>query len=317
MMNKNEFNEAMREAVESRIRDKGLEVSAELRDVAKDNGTTRTGIVFAGESRIQPVLYIDGLFKEYQDGRGFEEIADSMADLYMESGAQADFNLNMITDWEQAKEHVQVCVRNAEMNKELLQDVPHEMVGDLAVLYRVQLDNCPGDTTGSVLIHNGLLQAYGVDQETLNAQAWKNTREQNSYSCKSMFETLTGMMPGLADDMPADVMENMDMRMYVLTNQSKTNGACYMCDKETLAKVAEALESNLIMLPSSIHECIVLPDNGAHDMDELRSMVHEVNETQLEPGEVLSGNVYTYNAQTQEIGVYDGQDGSMVMGGQQ
>ena len=87
---------------------------------------------------------------------------------------------------------------------------------------------------------------------------------------------------------------------YLMQNKEKVNGAVAICDKELLSNIAREHNSNLVILPSSIHECIIHIDNNP-DMEMYSNMVREVNETQVEPEEVLSDHAYFFNKETCEI----------------
>ena len=89
--------------------------------------------------------------------------------------------------------------------------------------------------------------------------------------------------------------------MYVLTNKDKHYGAAYMFDKEVMSRIAEEIGGDMVVLPSSIHESILLRKGKDTDFDTLREMVKEVNRTQLLPTEILSDEVYQYSRDTQTL----------------
>ena len=312
MMSKNEFSKVLAEAVKVRLEQMGTHVEIESREVLKNNGNVQNGLGISDGSNIQSVFYIDAMYERFVAGEGdLDQMAASVSENYLSNKPTDDFNLGRIMDYEQAKDHIVVSVRNAEKNEELLKTVPHDRVGDLAVMYRVEVTDCPGGGTGSVLINDGLMRSYGIDQDTLREQAWNNTREQHPYSFLPMIEALKKMLPGVEEDFPVDLCPELDGRMYLLTNSGKDGGASYLCDKQTLAEVAKELDDNLIILPSSIHECIVLPESKGGELAMFKAMVEEVNATQVTPEEFLSNNVYCFDAQTQELSVYDGQSEAM------
>lgn len=89
--------------------------------------------------------------------------------------------------------------------------------------------------------------------------------------------------------------------MYVITNRARTNGAGAILYPELLKDFATAIHKDLFILPSSVHECILLPVFGDENIDELKSMVKDINETQVAPEEVLSDSVYYYSMEKQCI----------------
>ena len=90
-------------------------------------------------------------------------------------------------------------------------------------------------------------------------------------------------------------------KMYVLTNLLKRYGAAALLYPGTLKKAGEVLGSDFAILPSSIHEVLLLPDDKAQNYDFYRQMVSEVNRTQVDPEEVLSFNLYRYDREKAEI----------------
>lgn len=91
------------------------------------------------------------------------------------------------------------------------------------------------------------------------------------------------------------------MPLYVLTNRERIFGASAMLYSDKVRKLAEELNTDLLILPSSVHEVLLLPDDKAQNYDFYRQMVSEVNRTQVDPEEVLSFNLYRYDREKAEI----------------
>jgi len=89
--------------------------------------------------------------------------------------------------------------------------------------------------------------------------------------------------------------------MYVLSNADKLNGAAAILDSKTMEDISEKLGGDFIVLPSSIHEVIVLPVNEDMDRQTLEAMVQDVNAGQVAPEERLSDHVYMYDSQAKEL----------------
>jgi len=307
-MTKEEFCEAIRGDLEEHIRESFPEAKVAVQEYTKNNGVTRTGLaVTETGSNIQPVIYLDDAYRRYDDGSTYRDVYGGIKNAY-DSSLGPDFDAEAFLNYENAKGNLSVCVRNAEMNADLLERIPHDIVGDLAVMYRIETGPIGGDGgTGSVLVTDQILERLGVSEDTLREDAWANQRENHPYQFRSMKEVMVDMMGG---DVPEEMQAAFDLepvQMYVLSSGSGINGAVYMCDKEALAEIAEKVGDDLVMLPSSIHEAIILKGSVADDMEQLKDMVETVNATEVSPDEVLSNNVYTYDAQTQEISVYTGE----------
>jgi len=317
MFTREDFMDEMKTRVERELHERDIDIEVSSNKVNKNNGMEKWVMGFSGNGRnVQPVIYMDDFYEKcMNDDMTLSEIADRVCDIYESSVPSEDFDASAVMDYEQAKNHITVCVRNADMNSELLKTVPHDIMGDLAVMYRVEVSQGI-DGEGSVLINNQIMDQYGIDQATLRDQAWKNTKELHPYSFKSMGDVMKEMFSGNGMEMPEDFFEQIDNNptgMYVLSNDTKVNGAAYLCDKETLGKISDMIQDDLVILPSSIHECIVLPSKMCDDMQQLKEMVETVNETEVAQDEILSGNVYKFDGKSHEISVYTGDTQSMGM----
>ena len=307
-MTREELYEEIRNNLEAHIRESHEDAEVNIQTYTKNNGVERTGLAVTGTgSNIQPVIYLDMAAKQYDSGWTVDDICENIEAVYDRS-LGPDFDTESFLNYENARGNLSVCVRNAEMNAELLERVPHEMVGDLAVMYRIETGPVGADGgAGSVLVTNDVMQKLGVSEEQLKADAWASQRANHPYTFRTMKDVMIDMMGG---NVPEDLQAAFDQEpvsMNILSAGDGVNGAVYMCDKEALAEVAEKLGDNLVILPSSIHECIVLRESQALDMDSLKDMVETVNATEVSPDERLSDNVYTYDAQTQELTVYTGE----------
>ncbi len=93
-------------------------------------------------------------------------------------------------------------------------------------------------------------------------------------------------------------METVENPMFCLTNESKMNGASLLLQEDIRKQIGECLGSDYFVIPSSVHEVLILPDNGIFQVPELNAMVKEVNETQVERQEQLSDKVQFCDGKT-------------------
>ena len=82
--------------------------------------------------------------------------------------------------------------------------------------------------------------------------------------------------------------------MMILTNSRKTYGACSILYPGMLEQLAERIGGDYYMIPSSVHEFLLVPAEREQDREELKKMIAEVNRTELPPEEVLSDHLYLY-----------------------
>ena len=260
----------------------------------KNNNVIWDALSIKGDRNIVPAIYLEPYYQVYTEGVKLDVILQKIADVYMESMKQAgEFSADRF-QYEKVKNGIFVVVQNAEMNRELLEKVPHEIRDDLALLYRVNVKLFNGEK-GSVLIHNTHLESWGIDKKTLKEVAWNNMH--NYYPPE--FSTMSNVLRSAGySEIPEDAES---VEMYVLSNKDKQYGAVYMFDTEVMSKIAEVIGGDLVVIPSSIHESILLKKQKETDFDILRDMVKEVNRTQLHPTEILSDEVYQYSRDTQVL----------------
>ena len=309
MMDFEEFKNSVADQIKDFLPEKYADATVDLQEVTKNNDTVLTGILIkTEESNIAPNIYLEGYFEQYQDGRDMDDILQNIADVRVNHEMAQGFDVSALTDFDQVKDHVVCKLVNAEMNAEYLSDKPHTLIEDLAVVYAVDLG---GSEAGhmSAPITNSLMEQYGVTTEELHDIALHNLSE-SQIEFKTMRDVLVDMMfpDGIQEDDPRAFMlppEEENPSMYVLSNADKLNGAAALLDSKTMEDISEKLGGDFIVLPSSIHETIVLPLNEDMDRQTLEAMVQDVNAGQVAPEERLSDHVYMYDSQEKELVLAD------------
>lgn len=309
MMDFEEFKNSVAEQVKDFLPEKYEDASVTLQDVTKNNDTVLTGLLIKTEdSNIAPNIYLENFFEQYQDGREMADILQNIADVRVQHEMEQGFDVTRLTDFDQVKDNIICKLVNAELNTDYLADKPHTMMEDLAVVYAIDLG---GNESGHMTapITNSLMEQYGITQEELHDIALHNLSE-SQIEFKTMRDVLVDMMfpDGIQPDDPRAFMlppEEENPSMYVLSNADKLNGAAALLDAKTMEDISEKLGGDFIVLPSSIHETIVLPVNEDMDRHTLEAMVQDVNAGQVAPEERLSDHVYMYDSQEKELVLAD------------
>lgn len=266
--------------------------------VIKNNSVKRAGIaVMKNEEDIGPCVYLDEFYREYEsDGMRFGEIVDEVCRLILkhEDDDALDFDISGFKRWEIVRENVYPKLFNAEQNKELLEEIPHRAFMDLAVVYYAVVRDSAREDIGTILIYNGHMEMWGQEEENLYQTAMMNMRADGEADL-AIIETIVKrivpdfIFPAASDNVPGNT------NMYILTNRSKRFGVAEILDKRTLRMIADKVGDRFIVLPSSLHETIVLPPKDETEYEWLTKMVREVNDTQVDVEERLSYHVYMYN----------------------
>ena len=291
---KMDYQEFIEEIVTLLGESMGSNYEVKATDVTKNNGVRLTGVVMMRESdRISPTIYLEEPYRQYCAGVDMQEIADRIVALYREQMRDIHFDIDFFREFECVRDRIFHKVINYEKNRRLLADVPHLQWCDLAVVFYYSVEE---ETLGraSILIHNNHLALWEQTTDALYRTAQYNMRRSMPELLIPMQE-LIGEMTGIKPDQTDGV------KMYVLTNRAKLNGASAMLYSDKIRELAEHLQSDLLILPSSVHEVLLLPDDHEQQYDFYREMVEEVNTTQVEPEEILSYHLYRYSRQKAEI----------------
>lgn len=208
-------------------------------------------------------------------------------------------------NFEDLKDSLTVKVVNTENNKDYLADKPTEQIEDMSVVFAaVVKETDEGRMT--LPITNEIMESMGVDQQQLKETALANISDQD-YSFKSMRDVLVGMMfpDGIPENDPmVDLMlppEDAGTQMYVLSNTQNVNGASEILNQKAMDEIAEKLGGDFIVLPSSVHETIILPIDQGMDSNELEGMVQQINAGVVSDEDKLSDHVFQYDSESHEL----------------
>jgi len=310
-MNYDEFKENVKDSITSHLSSQYSNADVSLNEVHKNNVTLTGLIIKSEETNITPTIYLESFYKDYQNGDSMDNILDRIADTYEKNNFIEGVDVEKLTSIEEVKDHIFPRVVGIAENADLLANRPHDLVAaDLALIYAV---NLASDENGgmSIPITESLMNSYGLSKEELHDIALKNMDERMDITFKGMNEVMREMMiPDILNSNGGDLeaaeamLENMlppEEAMYVLGNNEKLNGAVTMFDTKTMDSISEKLEGDFYVLPSSVHEVIVVPMTDEISLEHLESMVKEVNANELSPEDKLSDNVYAYDSKEHEL----------------
>ena len=311
-MNFDEFKQAIVDNIKDYLPAKFEESDVEVRQVLKNNDTVLDGLTIQDpDTNVAPTIYMNQFFEEYQNGRDLNDIIGDIADVYIANTVDKQMDVSIVTDFEKAKGNILPRLVNAEENQELLAQRPHMIMDDLAVTYHLEMGKSDNGNM-SVAITNAILDMYGISQEELHDLAVANLEEKMPATFQGMSEVVKEMMLpqimsdlGLSKETALDYIEQMipdgNEQMYVLSNDSRLHGAAAVLNEKAMEDIAEKVGGDFFILPSSIHELLVVPKQDGMELSDLEAMVQEVNATQVAPEEKLSDHVYEYDAKEKEL----------------
>lgn len=288
-----EFLENVRKEVESRY---DSNVSITLNHVMKNNGTELDGItIMEKDKNIAPTIYINSFYDRYREGVSLKAVVSEIIRIYNQNKNSININADYFENYENVRKTIVYKLVNYQKNKKLLEDVPYKRVLDLAVVFYCLIEQRKG-VSATALIHNEHLRIWNVTEDEIYNDALKNTPVLLAGSIVPMSKILSEIAGTAQADNDEKVCEYTgEDILYVLTNSSRVNGAACILYDNLLKKFANDVHSDLYILPSSVHEVIIVPKKNAFDKSELADMVREVNEQGVSQDEILSDNVYEYN----------------------
>lgn len=295
MMSFEEFTENILQEVRVRA---GGAFRARKHDVTKNNNVKHTGITVMEEGAdIGPCIYLDKFFREYESGgMTFDEIVDEVCRLALKHGEDnvPDVDISGFQNWETVRSSVYAKLINAERNKGQLAEIPHRIFMDLAVAYYAVVRDHAQREVGTVLIRKEHMEKWGQEEESLYQTAMMNMRADGEADFATIETVVKHMLPGITFT-AEEGSGSQGTGMYILTNRRRRFGASEILDRKTLRMVADQVGDGFIVLPSSVHETIVLPPTEEAEYGRLADMVREVNNTQVDMEERLSYHVYAYS----------------------
>ena len=302
MMNYEIFKEVVKEMFMDYMPEKFKGMELVVEPVEKVN-VTLDGIILREEGRnISPTIYINDMYKKYQNCGDLEETLMAACD-FMERAYEQAPVVDVDSIMRDANEKIVFQLINTEQNKTFLEQVPHREFQDLSIVYKVII-SADKDAVQSSKITNEFAKRLGMSEEQLFKCAAENTRRLLPPVVRSMNDIMREMFA--RDGMPQEIAEMMiaeippEQTMWVISNEKGINGAASMLYENELHELAESLESDLYILPSSVHEVIaVSSDMGSPEM--LAQMVVEVNMQEVSLDERLSNQVYHYDKDLRKL----------------
>lgn len=295
-MNFETFNELIKDNV-SRKMGEGYKV--EINNIRKNNGLVLSGLTIKrDDTNVAPTIYLNEYYEMYENGRyTIYTAVNDILKVYEQSKKQNNFDVKFFLDFETVRPYIIHKLVNTEKNNELLNEIPHVNVFDLSIIFQVLLPETDKyDSLCTITIRNEHCRMWEIGIDDLVFSARCNTPRLLPYSMKSVSAAIREM--GI--ELYSDIVDN---SLRVITNDKQVNGACAMLDKSFLRECAENIGSSYYILPSSIHECLLLPDDGSIGANDLKEMVQEINDSELSIEEILSYSVYYFDKETDRLSV--------------
>lgn len=304
MKDYNTFLDEVVRGIEERLGDR---YKVRVERILRNNACEYQSIVIneqndnTSDCKISPAIHMDYWYDKYIDGIDIENIVSEVIEIY-EVGKNETKGVGQLADAKNnVASHIYFRIVNAAQNVELLTGSPHVRIEDLAVTFHYMCSN-DGTLLQSFRITDKIAAEWELTREELYDFAVKNTPvlfPEKFMAMKSILLNMDKCETVFEDEVESVC--DLDIPMYVLTNETGFNGASVILYSSYIRKLAERFESSLYILPSSIHEVILIPASCGVDCGKLRELVEEVNVKHVDAAERLSDNVYIYSLDEDSI----------------
>ena len=257
-------------------------------------------MVSVGESKMSMAFRLKEIYQNVEDGENIDHAVFKMVNTIEENisvvkNKEQDVK-SFITDYEKVKDNT--YLRLIPGDSPILKSTPHKMIEDMALVVNIHIDSISDDNGRScVVVSRPLMEMYGIDEAKLFADAEKNSLENEPI----VFKPLIDMVKDLINSENIPDPEDVGIVTYIATNVSGFQGAAVAGYPDFCEKAAETMGGSFYMLPSSVHEFILIKDDGKAKAKDLNKMIRNVNETVLEPRDILSHQCYHYDAKAKVL----------------
>ena len=269
-------------------------ITIENADVQKMQGESYQGLQIKRDgSNVGITMDMHNFFAELEDGIPYHDVMLDVRDAVSEALNRSllmNVDVGKLSNYEEMKRSLMVQLVSTEKNKEMLSRVPHKEMADMSMIYRFDLGDT-GNSNATILVTNQMLQNYGITPDQLHEDAMNYAPMTHPASIRSMESVLFGI-PEEESMIPEGV-----PKLFVATNERSMNGAGVITYPDFMDQVAEKMGGSFYILPSSIHEVLILKESPDVDVNTLVDMVTNINATQVMPADQLTDNVYHFDAE--------------------
>lgn len=289
-MDNEQFKVAFAEDLKTNLQKLGIEADVSEHHIEKLNDSYDALSVTPKGSSIGVNANLDEIFHAIEGGRDYNEVLSGVTESLKGSlEHMPKLQVSDLTNYAEMKNKLAMEVVSAERNAKMLQNVPHEQMEDIAVVYRLVLDSSK-DASSTVLVTNDLMDKFGITHEQLHDDAMKNAPLIRPAEIKGMEETLNEMQGGPALEPDPDEI------LFVAGVPDQNHGAAVIAYPNFFEDAAEKLGGDYFIIPSSIHEVLLVKDTGEMNSRDLAAMIKEVNATEVAPEDVLTDHAYHYDS---------------------
>ncbi len=285
------FLEEVKDGLNAYYKEEG---KATVTQVEKNNDVNYYGIsIRNNDSNISTVIHMEGEFERYRSDGILEDVVKRVVQFHEAHSAHFSIDTETLRDYEKMKGRLTCKLVNYERNEKRLRSLPHVRYMDLAVVFCCDMTRT-GFGAASFEVQEKLFEGWGIDLDTLTADTFRSSPVIRPAKIRRIEEIVGRLLKEPADALCIP-------EMYVLTNDQEQYGASCLLYPNVLKDFADEKECSFYILPSSVHEVILLGDVGHYDPKMMADMVREINTAEVEDTEVLSDAVYYYDRAEERV----------------
>ena len=268
-----------REMIITGLQDRGYRAEAQN---AIKNGVELEGIRILTDNNIAPVIYTESIIERAEEEyKTLDDVVSAIIGIY-ESKKSFQFDVNRLFDRDFVLSGLYIGLQK-ESNEDIVKRACYLDGIESYIYIRGEADR---DESYSIKVNTDILKRADISE----AEAWEKA-EANT-NAETSLESMAKVM---ADMMGFEYTEEMDEEtpFFIISNKSKIKGASAILNKKVLADFGERYHTDkIVVLPSSVHEMLLVPYTEEVDLDTFSNMVGEVNNSEVDPTERLTDRAY-------------------------
>lgn len=296
-----EFTEDVMQQIKDYLPEEYQNVECTVENREKNNGIIRRGLSLSqpGE-RISPIIYMEPFYEKIQRGVSMSLVMPEIANMCeMSMKNMSKIQILDLTSYEEAKEHMTVKMVNTRANQRMLRELPHKELEDLSVFCQIELPSSSDDHSETINVTHEIIERWGVDQDVVIKGALESAEKKHPPVMIAMQDALEWCMGNQKEEfnlLETGSAQELDINgMFVLSNQVKVHGAAVLTYPGMSEKLNELFPDGFYVIPSSIHEILIVSQKLEISPKQLGEMVREVNRTAVSREDILSDRVYQFD----------------------
>ncbi len=303
------FVNDVKEKVCSKLTDKRCTVK--LNPVVKLNAIYKMGITILEEGELAaPTLYFEDFYSMYEHGYSIDEIADKIIAINAAQKNAIPVEFTKMSDFEYARKYITLKLINTQENAAIIADVPHITYSELGltIIFEITVIDDITKNVMSARIPTNIMNEWKTDTQELLKLGRENTVRMMGVYVKEMKEALEDFAEDgggkMNNELGMELADMGQMPIYVLTNNYKLYGAVNIFMDGVLRNISDMLEDDICIIPSSMHEVLLIPLRLVDCLDDINAMIRAITDEVLQKQDFLSSNCYIYSRQLDKIIMY-------------